>query len=101
MAQKELVEKVLEDIARVNADKGPSTRKDLTRQEGQLLVINVAQFKKNKRNFPDISDEQVNLIWKDWSGYLSTQAAKLPEDRKQELREAMASIPSKTRHCYF
>ena len=96
MAQKELVEKVLADIARVNADKGPSTRKDLTRQEGQLLVINVGQFKKIiKGIFPDISDGQVDLIWKDWSGYLSTQAAKLSEDRKQELREAMASIPSR------
>ena len=86
MSQKELVDKVLEDIARVNADKGPSTRKDLTRQEGQLLVINVAQFKKIiKGIFPDISAEQLNLIWQDWSGYLSTQAAKLSEDRKQEL----------------
>ena len=96
MAQKQLVEKVLADLAQVNAEKGPSTRKALTRQEGQLLVINVAQFKKILKGiFPDISEGQLTKIWKDWSGYLSTQAAKLPEDRKQELREAMASIPSK------
>ena len=41
MAQKILAQSILDDLLRANAKKGESTRKDLTRQNGQIMAISM------------------------------------------------------------
>lgn len=95
MAVRKLAEEILADLKAVNQEKstGPMSRETLKAQQGQVLVISGPKFRNIlKAIFKDITKAQLDNIWKDWTTYLSSQGAKLPEDRKEQLRDVIKNL---------
>ena len=67
MAQKLIAQGILEDLKRANAKEGESTRKDLTRQNGQILAISMIKFKNILKGiFDEPTKKELDAIWKRW-----------------------------------
>lgn len=97
MAVKKLAQQILDDLKAVNEEKstGPMSRETLKAQQGQVLVISGPKFKNIlKAIFPGLKEdkEALDAIWKGWTTYLSGQGSKLPQDRKNELQDAIDSL---------
>ena len=97
MAVKKLAQQILDDLKAVNEDKstGPMSRETLKAQQGQVLVISGPKFKNIlKAIFPGLNKDKkaLDAIWRDWTTYLAGQGKSLPQDRKNELQDAIDSL---------
>ena len=104
MSQKLIAQGILNELLRANAKKGESTRKDLTRQNGQIMAISMGKFKNILRGiFNGITKEQLDKIWKDWDAFLSNpvRIKTVPAERVKELNVAIASMPKRRGTRYY
>jgi len=97
MAVKKLAQQILDDLKAVNEEKstGPMSRETLKAQQGQVLVISGPKFRNIlKAIFPGLNKDKkaLDAIWNGWTTYLSGQGSKLPQDRKNELQDAIDSL---------
>jgi len=101
-----IAKSVLEEILTKNIARGP-----LVGQDGQILAVSVSRFKEAIKDIwqDDISDDELNKVWKLWSAYLKTQIRSIgrglnrtqKKRRLEELGAAARSNPPIGDERYF
>jgi len=102
MATGKLARKLLKDLSKFNEKE--ATRKELIKQQGQILVVDFIVFKEILQQlFPKMENTIVDKIWTDWSAYLSTQSKNIKKkQRLQELVEVKKEILlAPTEHAFI
>ena len=100
--QAKLAKRLLNHLSKFNEKE--ATRKELIKQQGQILVVDSKVFKDIlKQIFPNIGTTILNKIWTEWSAYLSTQSFNVKKkERLNELLEAKKQITLKpTEHSFI
>jgi len=104
MAQKLIAQGILEDLKRANAKEGESTRKDLTRQNGQILAISMIKFKNILKGiFDEPTKKELDAIWKRWDAFLRDpgRMVKVSKERQKELDEVIPTLPRRRGTHYY
>ena len=101
-----LAKSVLEEVLKKNVARGP-----LIGQDGQILAVSVSRFKEGLKDIwqDDISETELDEIWKLWSAYLKTQVNSIGKGlsktektrRLKELGAAAKANPPRGDEKYF
>ena len=97
-----LAKRLLKHLSKFNEKE--ATRKELIKQQGQLLVVDSKVFKDILQQiFPKMEAATLKKIWTEWSVYLSTQSSNIKKkERLNELLEAKRQLLLKpTEHCFI
>ena len=100
--QARLAKRLLNHLSKFNEKE--ATRKELIKQQGQLLVVDSKVFKDILQQiFPKMEAATLKKIWTEWSTYLATQSSNIKKkERLNELLEAKRELLLKpTEHSFI